>query len=79
LVHNQIIEAFQEKKFTGWESYPIKIFGKIGNIIEDYYAFIIKWVCDHYDVSKSKIIDYTRDYRAYIVTEKRYQGMYFDP
>ncbi len=79
LYHKDLIEKFKESGFTGWESYPIKILCKNGEISEDYHAFIIKGICGYYDVKKSKIIDYTEDNGGYILKEKRYQGMYFDP
>lgn len=79
LFHNQIIKIFQEKNFTGWDSYPIMIHRKNGEVIEDYHVFINIGICGHYDVSKSKVIDYTADNGGFILREKRYQGMYFDP
>lgn len=73
-----MIELFTEKGFTGWESYPVKIFCKNGEANEDYHALIVKGVCGHYDVKRSEIIDYTADNGGFILREKRYLGMYFD-
>lgn len=79
LFHHQIIKIFQENNFTGWDSYPIIIRRNNGEVIEDYHVFILKGKCGLYDVSKSKVIDYTADNGGFILREKRYQGMYFDP
>lgn len=78
LYHKSLIELFTEKGFTGWESYPVKIFCKNGEANEDYHALIVKGVCGHYDVKRSEIIDYTADNGGFILREKRYLGMYFD-
>ena len=78
LYHKSLIELFTEKGFTGWESYPVKIFCKNVEVNEDYHAFIVKGVCGHYDVKRSEIIDYTAERGYFILREKRYLGMYFD-
>lgn len=79
LYHKDIISVFEKLGFTGWESYPVKIYKRNGDLIDGYHAFSIKGKCGKYDLSKSKIINYTRDYGGNIVTEKRYQGFYFNP
>ncbi|MBE5876395.1 MAG: hypothetical protein E7290_05865 [Lachnospiraceae bacterium] len=78
LYHKNLIQLFAEKGFTGWESYPVKVFCKNGEVNEDYHAFSVKGVCGHYDVKRSEIIDYTADNGGFILREKRYLGMYFD-
>lgn len=79
LFHKRIIDVFTEKGFTGWESYPVKVLCKNGDVDENYHAFIVKGTCGSYDIKKSKVIDYTVDNGGFILREKRYQGMYFEP
>lgn len=79
LLHKKIIDIFTENRFTGWESYPVNILCKNGDVDGNYHAFIVKGVCGPYDTNRSKVIDYTADNGGFILKEKRYQGMYFEP
>lgn len=78
LYHKDLITLLTEKGFTGWDSYPVKILCKNGEINEEYHVFVVKGRCGHYDVRKSEVIDYTADNGGFILKEKRYLGMYFD-
>jgi hypothetical protein len=75
VVHARVAELFKQHHFSGWDSYPIKLYGKAGEEIAGYYGLSIKGRCGAIDNGMSRQVP--RQYPAgeFLV----WKGLYFDP
>jgi hypothetical protein len=60
IFHNRIIELLIAKRFSGWSTYPVIVYGKKGEVFEGYSGMAIKGRCGPIDKSKSEVVQ--RDY-----------------
>jgi len=78
IVSDRFIEILRREKFTGWSTYPVKVYGKDCKEIPGYHGLAITGRAGPIDESKSEIV--VRDPiapggRPLI----RRKGLYFDP
>ena len=73
-ISKRLKNVLEENRFTGWQTYPIKLFYKNMKPIEGYYGFSVVGRCGPIDYSKSEIIKCVQPETGY--TWKAYKVWY---
>jgi len=78
VVSDRFIEILEEERFTGWSTYPVRVYGKDGKEIPGYRGLAITGRAGSIDESKSELVAYDP-----IAPEGKpfvnRKGLYFDP
>ena len=54
VVSQKVINIFKGENFQGWETYPVEVHNKAGEIVEGYWGLSIAGRCSSIDYSKCK-------------------------
>lgn len=76
-VSSRVVELLTEHQITGWDTYPVEVYGRKGEPLPGYYGFAVTGPECRRDRSRSQIVDKpapTPEGRGYRV----YKGLYFD-
>ena len=77
IISENMKEIFEKENFTGWKTFPIKIFNKKGEEIQGYYGFSVVGKSGPVDYSKCQLLE--RPHRILAgKTERICKGFYVD-
>jgi hypothetical protein len=75
IVSQRFIDVLLENRFTGWDTYPVKVHAKGGELVPGYHGLCISGRCGPVLWEKSEVI-----YKDYPGSRfPCYKGEYFDP
>ncbi len=75
LISDKMLRVLKENKITGWKTYPVKVYDKKGNEVEDYHGFSITGRSGPINYDKSEIIE--KQLAPEGPPSKYYKGRYF--
>ncbi len=76
MISDKFLNVLKENKFTGWDTYPVKILDKKGFEIKGYRGLIVPGKCGPINEDLSKEIIYTAPSGEKLM---EWKGLYFDP
>lgn len=56
IVHRRVIDLLLDHRFTGWGTYPVEVYGKLGELYPDYLGLSFGGRCGPLDGSRSEKI-----------------------
>lgn len=74
LISSKMKAILEENNLTGWRTFPVKIYDKQENEIQDYYGLSVIGRCGPIDYSKSEIIEKSMIEGGPV--SKHYKGLY---
>lgn len=75
LLHDSIIETFIQQQITGWESFPVTLYGKKDELIPNYSGISITGRCNPVDYYRSEIV--LKEHPGVIRFHQCFKGTYF--
>lgn len=76
LISSKLKDILESHSFTGWKTFPVKLYDKKSNEIFGYYGFSVIGKCASIDFNKSKIIE--RQYAPNAPVQHYYKGEFVD-
>jgi hypothetical protein len=82
-ISQRVLEILEQNHFTGWSTYPVKVYGRDEQLLSGYHGFAVNSWAGERDFSRSQIVDKPprvpegkpyRVYRGFYFDEKKWDG-----